>query len=96
MAGVVREDGVELALADRHFIKAQMRPHVLWKDEPLSSMGARFPRGEVAEMFAVLPHKSLGIQARGLGNRGQCQWLVVSLVLLKKRQIPSPVGSQGP
>ena len=92
----VCEDGVELALADRHFIKAQVPPHVLRKHEPLGRMRARLPRGEVAEMLAVLPHKPLGIQAMGLGNRGQRQRFVVSLVLLKKPQIPSPVGSQGP
>jgi hypothetical protein len=58
-------------------------------------MGARIPYGEVAEMLAVLPHKPLGIQEIGLGNRGQRQRLVVSLVLLKKPQTPSPVASQG-
>lgn len=89
----VREDGVQLVLAARHFIEAQMRLHVLQKDEPLGGMRPRRPGGEVTEMLPVLPHKSLGIQAMGLGNRGQCQWLVVSLVLFKKPQIPSPVVS---
>ena len=61
MACFVREDGIELALADRHFIQAQVHSHVLRKHEPFGCMRARLPRGEVAEMLAVLPHKPLGI-----------------------------------
>lgn len=84
VARFVREDGVEFALADRHFIQAQVHPHVLRKHEPLGRMRTRLPRGEVAEMLAVLPHKPLGLQEMGLGNRGQRQGFVISLVLLKK------------
>jgi hypothetical protein len=96
VARFVREDGVEFALADRHFIQAQVQPHVLRKHEPLGRMRTRLPRGEGAEMLAVLPHKPLGIQEMGLGNRGQRQRFVISLVLLKKPQTPSPVVSRGP
>ena len=91
---VVRENGVELALAGRYFIEAQVRPHVLWKYKPLGRMGARLPYGEVAEMRAILPHQPPGIQEMGLGNRGQRQGRVVSLVLVKKPQTPSQVASQ--
>ena len=91
----VREDGVELPLTDRDFIQTQMGPHVFRKDQPLGGMRAHGPSGEVAEVFAVLPHKPLGVQEMGLRNRGQRQGLVVSLVLLKKPQTPTPIESPG-
>jgi len=91
----VRDDGVELSLADCHFIEAQVHPHVLRKHEPFGGMRTRLPGRKVAEMLAVLPHKPLGIQAMGLGNRGQRQRLVISPVLVKKPHTPSPVESQG-
>ena len=94
VAGFVRADSVELALADRHVIEAQMRPHVLRKDEPRGGMRACRPRGEVAERLVVLSHKPLGIQEMSLGNRGQRQGLGVSLGLFKKPHTPLPVASR--
>ncbi len=92
---LVRQRGPELAVRHGHFVDAQMRAKVLWKEHPVFRVLVLLPGCESTQVVFILLFKLLRLQLVGSRNGGERDRLSLRLLLLKNPQTPSPTGSQG-
>ena len=88
MGGLVRQYGVDLAVAQASLVKAQRRTYVVGEQDIALGMAELFPRAVVTDDFLVLLAERLTVQPVTGGKSGDAYGSGLNLPLLKKRRTP--------
>ena len=94
MGGLVRQYGVDLAVAQACLVKAQRGTYVVGVQDVALGMAELFPRAVVADDFLVLLAERLAVQPVAGGKRGYAYGGGLNLPLLKKRRTRRSAASR--
>ena len=94
MGGLVRQHGVDLAVAQACLVKAQRGAYVVGEQDIALGVAELFPGAVVTDDFLVLLAEGLPVQTITGGKRGDAYGGGLNLPLLKKRRTRRSAASR--